>query len=352
VQNTDSPAFFNPLQLSASGQLRDQVLDFKLTTKLLKGPQIMHAHGVHSISNGKGYVSLTIPQLNFDENNIKPKDIIPSLSILEETSGAISGRSNITWSPAGLTTQGNLVLSDLSIRADRLSLKDIKANLRLSSLWPPRTSTAQTIQGKEISSGIAFENPNINFSINGPTLEIHKLYADLLGGDITIQDMLIDPNAKSHKLVLGLNHLDLTKLFDLIELEGVAGTGKMTGKLPITISNDDITLKNGLLVSDGPGVIQFRSTKAKQALAGAGEQVELLLSVLNNFHYDKLSLTLQRELSNDAFVGLHIKGRNPEVMSGRAFNLNINLEGNVDPLLTTILEGYRLSDRAIRASLR
>jgi len=352
LRDTASPALFNPLQVSASGQLNKQRLNFKLATHLLKGPQVMQAQGMHSLKTGKGHVSLTIPQLNFDNNKLKPSDFTPSLSIIEETTGTISGQSHITWSLSDLKTKGRLALSDLSIRTDTVSVKGIKANLQLSNLWPPRTSKAQTIQIKEISSGVAFDAPKIRFSIKGATLNVHKLDAGFLGGNINVQDMVVDPNTKLHKLILNLNHLDLTKLFSLIELEGLAGTGKMTGTLPITISGDDITLKDGLLISDGPGVLQFRSAKAKQALAGAGEQVELLLSVLTDFHYDKLSLTLKRERSHDAYVGLHIEGRNPAVMDGRAFNLNINLEGNVDPLLATILEGYRLSDRAIRASLR
>jgi len=352
LSDTATPALFTPVQINAKGELYEDKVTFKTTAKLLTGLSFIQADGMHDLKAGKGYVNLETPSLTFSKSGLKPSDFTPFLDIFQETHGTVTGKSYITWTPTKLKTNGRLRLSGLSLATDTLSVKGINTDLKLSSLWPPKTQKIQTIHIDEISSGVSLENAQLSFALKGPTLWINEFKAGFLGGNISLQDIPLNPNAQTHHLKLKLNKLDLEQLFKLIELDGLAGTGKMTGALPITLSNDDIMLKDGLLVSDGPGVLQFRSSKAKQALAGAGEQVELLLNVLNNFHYDRLSLSLDREFSHDARVGLHIEGHNPDVMAGRAFNLNINLEGNVDRLLAIVLEGYRLSDRAIRASLK
>ena len=178
-----------------------------------------------------------------------------------------------------------------------------------------------------------------------------KFHSSLIGGQISIDNFIIDPKAKKHDLTVHVSKLDLEELFTLLELDGVAGTGHLTGKIPVSLENNDLVIRNAKLATDTPGVLQFRSEKAKQALGGAGEQVDLLLRVLSNFHYNKLSLIINRKLSHNAIVNLRIDGKNPDVMESRPFNLNINLEGNIDKLIAVVLEGYRLSDKAIRSTV-
>jgi hypothetical protein len=351
LDDTKVPVRFNAFLLKADGLLKDQILSFDGASQLEKGKPFLKAKGQHDLKRGEGSVHMTVPNLSFKPTELQPKDFAPALDIIEETTGSISGQSDIKWSNKGLKTQGAITLSDLSLTTDTASIQGINTTLDLSSLWPPETRKIQKLTVREIASGIRLEHPLVEFSIKKGRLQIHRFLSAFLGGEISIKDMKIDPNTQTQNLRLDVKQLDLDKLFRLIELDGLSGTGRMTGSLPLTLSSDDITLEDTELVSEEAGVLRFRSEKARQALSGAGEQVELLLNVLNDFHYDKLSLSLKREVSHNAFVGLHIEGHNPAVMDGRAFHLNINLEGNVDRLLATLLEGYRLSDRAIRASL-
>jgi len=351
---------FSPLRLRGRGDFTNGHLGFELSAFLDK-PELAHklltVTGHHDLADARGQATLIIPDLAFAPGSLEPADIAASLDLSQKVTGRISGHSAVSWIGSKITTSGGVKISDLTIATDTLSVDKINADLRLSSLWPPRTASPQTIHAERISSAITFETPNIRFSIpetadsKSPILLIHKLEAGFIGGNLSISNMRADPGADTHHFTLDLSHLDLAQVFALIELEGISGTGQLSGKIPLSITNDDIVVTDGLLSSDAPGVLRFRSDQAKQALAGGGEQVELLLRVLNDFRYEKLALTLGRESSGSTHLGLHLGGHNPAVMKGHAFNLNINVEGNVDRLLETLMEGYRLSDRALRATV-
>ena len=81
---------------------------------------------------------------------------------------------------------------------------------------------------------------------------------------------------------------------------------------------------------------------------GAGETLDENINVLEDFHYDELSLTIAKTAKNDATVRLSTLGKNPAVMDGQPFRFNINLESNLTSVLDALRQGYSLSDDALR----
>jgi hypothetical protein len=142
----------------------------------------------------------------------------------------------------------------------------------------------------------------------------------------------------------------LERLLELFALEGVAGSGTVSGRIPLIIDDERVRVEDALLAADGDGVLRFRSAAARRVLDAGGEQAQLLLQVLEDFHYQVLSLAIDHG-DGDAVMRLSTKGHNPAVKDGHPFVLNINLSGNLEQLLGVVLEGYRLSDRAIRATV-
>jgi hypothetical protein len=96
----------------------------------------------------------------------------------------------------------------------------------------------------------------------------------------------------------------------------------------------------------------MRSQKVASILAGGGQPVELLLDVLKDFHYDDLTVTIEKEFAGEAAVRLHLEGHNPSVLQAQPFRINLNVTGNLDRLVGSLLEIARLSDRAVRATIR
>ena len=186
--------------------------------------------------------------------------------------------------------------------------------------------------------------------VDGGRLLIDHAEAGLAGGLISIDDAAIATGGTENRLVVALQGVELERLLALFALDGVAGSGSVSGRMPLIVDADRVRIEEALLAADGDGVLRFRSEAARRVLDAGGEQAQLLLNVLEDFRYQVLSLRISQS-DGDAVIGLRTEGHNPAVRDGHPFILNVNLSGNLDRVLGVILEGYRLSDRAIRATV-
>ncbi|MCH8155556.1 MAG: YdbH domain-containing protein, partial [Proteobacteria bacterium] len=75
---------------------------------------------------------------------------------------------------------------------------------------------------------------------------------------------------------------------------------------------------------------------------------DLMLRVLQDFHYDELSLTIDKSAETGTRLALVLLGKNPDVLDGYPFRLNINLEGDMGPLVEALSQAYSLSNRMLR----
>ncbi|MEZ5826763.1 MAG: YdbH domain-containing protein [Geminicoccaceae bacterium] len=77
----------------------------------------------------------------------------------------------------------------------------------------------------------------------------------------------------------------------------------------------------------------------------------LLLQALENFHFDRLNLTLHGRVDEQMQVSLHLEGRNPDLYGGHAFELNVNLEGALALLAGQAVDTWRVPDLLARKIL-
>ena len=112
-----------------------------------------------------------------------------------------------------------------------------------------------------------------------------------------------------------------------------------------------LIVDEALLAADGPGVLKMTSEAARRALEGGGDQAMLFLDILENFQYSDLSIEITKTQSGEDTVKLHAEGANPDVENSRPVVLNINLTTSLDKIFNTLLEGYLLSEKALRATV-
>ena len=74
----------------------------------------------------------------------------------------------------------------------------------------------------------------------------------------------------------------------------------------------------------------------------------LALQALADFHYDTLSMDLAENASGEGAIALRLQGRNPALLDGRAFNLNIKLETNFDRLIDLAMRSMAAARELLR----
>jgi hypothetical protein len=117
-----------------------------------------------------------------------------------------------------------------------------------------------------------------------------------------------------------------------MKLQGVVG-----GEFPVVFTTGSAQIDHATLKSVKPGLIQY-SGSTGDAAAQADDNSKMLFDALKDFHYEVLQVGLDGNLTGKMLLTLSILGRNPDVLSGQPFQLNIGVDSALVPLLTSTMQ--------------
>lgn len=320
------------------------------------GLRYLKLTGKHVPDSGDGSLAIEIAPLRFSPGGLQPGVLSPVFAQLEDVSGLVHANAQFKWSRKGiLGSRGTVDLKEVSFAHETARIRDLSAALSLNDLLSPSSPSRQTITARSIDPGVPVENLLISYRIESadqPRVILEKAQFSMFSGELTLEPTVIDPAAAHSDIMVHLNHIDLAAFFDLIQVDGLTGNGHLDGHIPMTLMGDQVTIKDSQLVATAPGILHFKSEKASQLLTNAGEEMNLLLQALQDFHYTELSLTLNKSASHDLTARLSLLGSNPDIKDGQVFRLNITLESNIDKILSAITQGYSLSNEILRNAFK
>lgn len=348
--------------LSISGSIRNEAADGEPAEYALNVaggvPDLRYLKitGKHSPDSGNGVLNAEIVPLNFSPDRLQPSALSPALSRLEDVSGQISASAQFKWSNQGVhSSHSAFELRHVSFTQETAKISDLNASLNLENLLSPSSPPQQTITIRRIDFGIPVENLLVSYQIEDadpPRIALEKTQFSMMDGILSLPPTIINPAAAHTDILVRVNNIDLETFFNLIQIDGLAGSGHLDGQIPIRLEDNQVMIKKGHLAAKAPGVLRFQSAKASQLLATTGEEMNLLLQAVQDFHYTELSLDLDKSATHGLTAKLSLLGNNPAVKNGQVFRLNINLESDIDKILQTINQGYNLSHEILRNAFR
>ncbi|MGE5768052.1 MAG: YdbH domain-containing protein, partial [Bacteroidota bacterium] len=301
--------------------------------------------------NGRASLEATSRLLSFAPDGLQPAALSPLLADLEDVKGTVTASARLAWPRAPASESGKLGLSNLSFTSGGTRVDGLDLALELDSLLPLASAAGQRLTVRSLEAGVPVETIELIFSLDQvprPQLNVEDGGFALGGARWRIEPTVLDPAAARNDVTLTTEALDLATFFELIGVDGLSGSGRLTGSLPVAFAGGDVIVENGQFNALEPGRLSIRFAALRSALAGGGEVVEAAVKALEDFHYDELTLSIAKTADNDATVKLSTLGQNPEVMDGQPFRFNINLESNLTSVLEALRQGYSLSDDALR----
>ena len=145
--------------------------------------------------------------------------------------------------------------------------------------------------------------------------------------------------------------MPLERLLEEWKVEGLEGTGLISGAIPVSLRNSGVEINDGKLDGQRHGVVRVDFGSARETLTSAGEQVELAVRTLEDFHYRELSIGVDMPSDGELTLAIGLDGNNPAVLEGYPFRFNINLSGKVEPILDAIQAGERISADFLQGGL-
>ncbi len=273
--------------------------------------------------------------------------------LLTVSGGTVSANATYKQSQNGaMAATGKLVFADWSGTYDRTAWSEMtgSAEFRLENdrirLSTPELTVEEVNPGLPIGPVLlvgTYEAPLAKLDAGKLTLK--QANSDALGGEIRIQPGSWDLALAPVTIPVELKQLSLAYLLQLYPTEGLAGTGILSGTVPVLFDPaTGIRVERGRIDALEPGGRLQLTAERLKTLASQNESMKLVAQALEDFRYSVLGSGIDYDENGTLVLTLHLKGSSPNVGKGQPVVLNINLEENIPALLRSLQLSGKVSD--------
>jgi len=276
--------------------------------------------------------------------SLLPDNIYPSLH-----SGIITSSGALKWHENHTTARIKLSVNGLGGTFREMAFDGLSTQEGIM-LYNGRTLQVQPmlIQLSSLQAGIPLKNLAARISMlwwparSKPVISIQNFQADLLGGSVSSPEIPVDLNRKHNLFTLHIEDIDVKKIIELEQPEGLHADGRINGILPLDLIPAGLLLKDGELQAKPPGgVIRYLGTTSVRSMAATNIAIKTSLDLLSNFHYESMRVLANYRPEGELNLKIRLRGFNPSYQSGRPVAFNLNVDDNV----LKLLRGLQLADQ-------
>lgn len=238
-----------------------------------------------------------------------------------------------------------------TINTAGFSITGIKGRLTLDPLWPPVLPDGQVLEAQAVDAGLPFRTVRLVFGFRDNRLKLAEAGAQLFGGSVKLDPVTLSLPLQKADFMVHVTDIDLGQALLMANVEGLAGTGQLSGRVPLSYDRGQIIFGETAMKAAEAGTITYQPATLPSFMAEGG-QGQLLGQVFKNFAYDGLTLTLGGKLGDNLTLGARLEGRNPEFYNGRAVAFNLNLSGALDSVLKNGLANFHFSPEALKTMMQ
>ncbi len=342
-------------QLALTG--RPDALHFEATLEDDAKRLAAAATGTADLLTDSGRVDWRLEPLVFVPGQLQPATLVPTLA--QAKLSAVSGRVE-AHGTATLSGDGSVEYrADVALRAFSFATplaRVEQANGAIALRGPPlHTPAGQLVSIALLDLGVPLVDGLIEWQLRRDgTIALAQTRWGFAGGELSAGDLVIDPDrALTGAVTLRATDLDLTALLAQTQLEGLSGTGRVAGELPLALRDGAIVVSGGRLrATDAGGTIRYAPEPSiAQMAASRPSDLGLAVAAFSDFRFDQLDAQLDGDLDGEVTIGLHVRGVNPGFQDGRPVELNLNLESRLADLVRAGQASYRVPE-AVEERLR
>lgn len=328
------PALFAPLGLEATVKRDGNALSLDAFLSDAMGLFVFEAAG--QATGESGTLDLTLYPLRFIPEATEPGDLSPALgALVSDMRGPLAVAGRLSWDTDGFASSGQLELGPLSFNVAGLQLNGLEGSIAFDSLLPPSTAGPQELRLNAANIGLLLSNGRLLFDLRpGGQISIEDMRFDLAGGRLSADPFILDlSRAGNTAVMMRADNVDLSGMIMLSGIDGLQGEGTLTGRLPLQLTSEGLTVADGVLEAAGEGVLRYVPGELPAFLKGDDLRSRMLREALQNFQYDALSLTLSGDVGAEQRIALSASGNNPDFLEGHPVELNVTVAG---PLVSVV----------------
>ncbi len=352
VRQEVRPPVTAPLALSGKGTIRGDLLKATLSVQERYGPLKVDGVLKHNLKTQAGQIDFTVPRLVFGDKKASLDDIFPPVAgWFTVARGAASAKGHILWDHDLKSGEMAVVLDGLDLATEDVRFADLNGTVNFIELMPLSMPPRQRLRGTVATGKLGPWPMQIEFQLRDDgKIDIQDFDIAMAGGVVRTR-ALIDPaeHGATDGAIL-VRSVDMHELLALLGVDGLQGSGRITGTVPIRVRDGRVTVANGTLKAEGPGLLSYQGTALQEQLAARPDTVGTVAQVLSDFHYTKLSMELTKNADGAGVIVLHMTGSNPKTLDGHPFAFNISIESDFNKLASLAQGGMQALTDVIRES--
>ncbi|MBO6851511.1 MAG: YdbH domain-containing protein [Marinobacter sp.] len=271
---------------------------------------------------------------------------------LQLNAGRIQAEARVHQTPdQPLALHGQFDFDGVGGLIDRTAVSGLNGRLLLSLEQDALVARARDVVIGQVNSGIGIGPVRLLAEYRAPraelaagVLDIQQATAGFLDGRLRVAPGSFDLARQPWRLPIDVYEVSLAKLLQVYPTEGLAGSGTLSGRVPLKVSGSGVEVEQGRVSAMAPGGLLRLPAERLQAMLGSSQAMELVVEALQNFHYSVLDSTIDYDNTGKLVLGLRLEGENPDVRGGQPVVLNINLEEDIPALLTSLQLSGRVNE--------
>jgi hypothetical protein len=342
-----------PVDFSVKVAADPQILKADIETRGRERPVKLTAQLEHEWSTGHGTAHGVLDPVVFDSTTLRLGQFWNPWSLPGDlTAGSVAGTFDWRWTMNAqhqLQVQGgsaDIVMERLSGRYRDVVLRGMSSKLKVGIEGFERIVVSRPAEVTIASIQTGVDVTDLSMTVEGewdlqeklPMVEVRNIRCGLLGGMATSQGMRADLGYPPYGLTVLVRELDLHQILTLEQQKGLEGMGMLDGSIPMTMTAQGITVKDGTLEARPPGgVIRYAaSPDAAHAVTQANANMQVVLQALNNFHYNVLQVRAQYAENGTLQLLARLEGRNPDQKQSPPVHFNLTVQENIPALLKSL----------------
>lgn len=268
---------------------------------------------------------------------------------LSVTAGTLAVDGRLTLVDGVPRGSAKVLFQDVGLAVSGLEAVGINAALTADTLFPLSMSQGQAVAIGGIDVGVPLTDGLIVFGLeDGTRFHVERARWEWAGGEVFADSFSVDPTEAETRVTLQAEGVELGKVMELIAVEGLAATGRLSGRLPLTVRGTAVAVDGGVLESVGGGHLRYDPRDPPAFLRqDDASGTAILMQALTDFRYERLTMTLDGLAGGELRATLRVEGANPEFYDGYPVALNVNLSGQLGSILRRGLGTYRIPETVL-----
>lgn len=350
-----------PFDLSWRIEADPEVVKADLETRSREGAIKMVTQLEHEWSTGHGTAHGVLEPVTFQRAKFRLEQLWSPWSYpVDLTEGNVAGTFDWRWT-INAQQQLHVQGGSADIAVDRLGgqyqdvvFRGLHTKLKVAIEGIERVAISRPTEVTVASIQTGVDLTDLTMTMEGewdlherlPLVEVRNIRCGLLGGTATSQGVRADLGYPPYGLTVLLRELDLHKILSLEQQKGLQGTGTLDGSIPLTVTSQGVTLKDGNFEARPPGgVIRYAATpEAALAVTQANANMQIVLQALSNFHYNVLQVGAQYTENGTLHLRARLEGKNPDQKNIPPIHFNLTVQENIPALLKSLRLVNQLED--------